>query len=49
MCSSDLIMQALRALAHALDGDSASDDTLHDGAPRRGDGPERPSGKRTEP
>ena len=47
------IMRALRALAHALDGDSAGDDALHDGAPRDGaprrcDGPERPSGERTE-
>ena len=47
----------LRALAHALDGDSAGDEPLRDGAthrggagaPRRGDGPERPSGERAEP
>ena len=57
------IMRALRALAHALDGDSAGDEPLRDGAthrggagapcrddsPRRGDGPERPSGERAEP
>lgn len=51
------IMRALRALAHALDGDSAGDEPLRDGAthrggagaPRRGDGPERLSGERAEP
>ena len=48
------IMRALRALAHVLDGGSADDEPLRDGAPRdgaphRGDGPERPSGERAEP
>ena len=44
-------MRALRALAHVLDGGSADDEPLRDGAgaPRRGDGPERPSGERAEP
>ena len=48
------LLPALRALAHALDGGSADDEPLRDGAPRdgaphRGDGPERPSGERAEP